>query len=250
MKESILRIYFFLVKILFGKEKETKQRINQRIRRNAKIVQTIGPEAITIFQKICWQHDVRYWPFWGTLLGAYREKGFIKHDEDIDIGMFDQDISVTLVDDMIAHGFRVIMAVVDKDLKKGFHLAFDYKGLKFDIYSCHKTDGEIVVFSPEPYNYAKFGQSPRNDIMDIVHTHIDSWADLLEVPFEQITMTIPANTETILQQLYGKDFMTPIKNKKADDLPNPSIVHEDCREHYACVMNYETFKMLKNAHLI
>ena len=44
-------------------------------------------ENLKDVSKILKGHDIKYWLEAGTCLGAYREKDFIAHDTDIDIGI-------------------------------------------------------------------------------------------------------------------------------------------------------------------
>lgn len=248
--DFITKVYYKILSLFVGKQKIIQIKKRSRMLKKAKIIQMFGEEAIIKFAEVVHTEEVCYWLFWGTLLGSYREKGFIKHDTDIDIGMFDTDITISLIDKMIDSGFIVLNVIVDKDFLGGYHIAFDYKGVKFDIYSFHKKDDDVIAFNPVPYNYTKFGQSRRKDIMDIVHVTMPCWSSLIKVPFEHTTCLIPSNASDLLRILYGDDFMTPIIGKKPDDKENPMIVHENPNIHYACVMNYETFKMIKRTGLL
>ena len=65
-------------------------------------------KLIPIFEK----HKIRYWITFGTLLGSIREGEIIKHDDDIDLGVFEEDFLRIQNDDNI-----------HQDLKKmGLHL--------------------------------------------------------------------------------------------------------------------------------
>lgn len=48
------------------------------------------------FVKICERNSVIYWLEGGSALGAYRHKGFIPWDDDIDVGIFYKDINLLL----------------------------------------------------------------------------------------------------------------------------------------------------------
>src|SRR3989339_381415 len=79
-------------------------------------------------------------PFWleaGTCLGAIREKGFIGHDEDIDVGIYSESISETveltsLFFHLIESGFRLYHTFGTLD--NGFEVAVWRDGIKIDIF--------------------------------------------------------------------------------------------------------------------
>ena len=54
----------------------------------AKIIEL---EVMDYFDKICKKYGIKYYLFWGTLLGAIRHKGFIPWDDDIDVAMLPSD---------------------------------------------------------------------------------------------------------------------------------------------------------------
>lgn len=44
------------------------------------------------FDKFCQKHDIKYWAVAGTALGMIRNKGIIPHDDDLDVGMLQEDL--------------------------------------------------------------------------------------------------------------------------------------------------------------
>ena len=53
--------------------------------------QMVMLEMVTVLDKICKKHDIPYFLYGGTLLGAFRHNGFIPWDDDLDVAMMRQD---------------------------------------------------------------------------------------------------------------------------------------------------------------
>lgn len=250
MTKTLKKIAIFLLQLIAGKSRVNKYRHEKYLKRKSQLIKDVGPIAIKKFHEIARAEGCDYWLFWGSLLGAYRDKGFIKHDDDIDIGMFDSDITVNLVEKMIDNGFKVVWTIVDKDFIGGYHLACTFSEVKFDIYSFHKDTKRNIntVFCPLPYNDTIVRESAI--MTNIMHIEMESWNHLNEIPFEGVKTFIPDNADKILRTLYGDDYMVPIVDKKAQDDTSKHKIIENHNEHYACMMSYEVFKMLKKTKAI
>ena len=54
-------------------------------------LQEADAALVAVIAKVLQKHGLRYWLDWGSLLGAVRHKGFIPWDDDIDIGIPEDD---------------------------------------------------------------------------------------------------------------------------------------------------------------
>lgn len=64
-------------------------------------------EVLQEIDRICQKHDIQWFLYYGTLLGAVRHKGFIPWDDDCDVGMMRED-------------YEKFLKVVEKELKPEF----------------------------------------------------------------------------------------------------------------------------------
>lgn len=74
---------------------------------NLKIVQLEILNILKIFDEKCKENNLKYYLFYGTLLGAVRHKGFIPWDDDIDITMPRDDYEkfISLYKNKFSHGY-------------------------------------------------------------------------------------------------------------------------------------------------
>lgn len=70
-------------------------------------------EVLSEINQICINHDLRWFAYWGTLLGAARHKGFVPWDNDIDICMLRSD-------------YNKFIHFAQSELPAGFWLASPY----------------------------------------------------------------------------------------------------------------------------
>lgn len=87
--------------------KENKDLLNYSIGKRTKEIQQTGIRLLRKLQEVCSKNHLRYFAFYGTLLGAIRHEGFVPWDDDIDIVMprEDYDKLIEIADEFLADGF-------------------------------------------------------------------------------------------------------------------------------------------------
>ena len=96
------------------------------------------------FDNICDKNKIEYWSFGGTLLGAVRNKGIIPHDDDIDIGMLQQEINklIKLSDKLKQDGYELVLY---KDVN------METNPLGIELYRLHKLNNKEYWIDIFPY---------------------------------------------------------------------------------------------------
>ncbi len=155
---------------------------------------------------------VTFWIDFGTLLGFYRDNGFIKGDRDIDLSMFLDDYDENTKEKMSKYGFKLLKTYLVKDGEKiyGMEQTYRFKKIHLDIfyYSKHneklyKTHTFIGFNNMSMTKSMKFYKGVR-----VIEQYLPI-SSFKEVEYFGHSVLAPADIPLHLEYHYGKDFMTP-----------------------------------------
>lgn len=189
-----------------------------------KLIKAYGLPCLSTIYAICKKHNSNVWLEYGSMLGAYREHGFIPFDYDIDLGMYADEFTPELQREFFDAGFsirRIFYQVrnLDENTKFITEYTLCYKGLLIDIFLNFRENGFRTAYGYEEHLGVE--KMERNIYGAQIFKIKDSPID--EINFLGVKFGIPQNTEECLKFYYGDKFMTPIEGYKrpTDDLNMP-----------------------------
>lgn len=212
---------------LFGPlyHKVHKDNVKEQVDELRSSFQQKALNALDAFDKAMTENGFKYSLAFGTMLGAVREKGFIKHDADIDVFMWIENYGPDFVENLLKRGFSFSHSFsVDND-KLGKEDTFLYDGVQIDIFYIYPPlEGRSYpyccdfVIHPDclsrEHSVRKYGGLlPRRLEMPMSH-------EVIRVPFESLSLPILENAQDYLRYRYGDDFMTPNPNWVSGSNPN------------------------------
>lgn len=178
-----------------------------RINKQKRFFETERIELLHRFADALNEAGIVFWLEFGTLLGYYREHGFIAHDCDIDTGTYlnNRDIVYKSLTDA---GFELVREyhVVDDG---GIEECYQYKHTTIDVFYFRK-DGNVLFcnsFVPMKHMFLPFYRNVKCPFQ----------VKRIEVPntgyqktvFQGCQVYVPSDCETYLIAHYGKSFMVP-----------------------------------------
>lgn len=164
------------------------------------------------------KHHIPAFAAYGTLLGFVRENGFLKHDDDIDLGIMPGEwtpvrVLKTLLEE--EEGFSYVFGFKYNNRLTEFKL--QYGGIPIDFFF-YQDDGK--QFFAGSYHYFPEVQYPAtnaNSAQRVCEPRIEG---LTKIRVYDIDFPVPANTEYVLEKLYG-NWRVP--DTKWDDSKHPGI---------------------------
>lgn len=166
----------------------------------------------------------------GTMLGAVREKGFIKHDIDIDVNMWIEDWSPSLRECLYKHGFQLLHSFEIENGKLGREETYVMEEITIDVFYIYPAVRQYPYccdFLSFP-DTASFSQSMKmHGGLIARRLELPFVKDRIQVLFEGIPMYIPRNYDELLSFRYGPDYMIPNPNWSIDSFNNHIVVWEE-----------------------
>ena len=157
--------------------------------------QELATECLLKVKEVLDSHNITFVLMHGTFLGAYRDKSFIQHDNDIDLAIYQKDDEAfkSIIPELYEKGIKICR------YHYGIIYSFIYKGLICDFDVICKAE-----FPSNLYYYRVVTElTPKKYL-----------AKLEPLVFLGKTFMIPANPEALLAHEYGKNWRIPQKGRQ------------------------------------
>lgn len=151
-----------------------------------------------------------YWIDYGTLLGAIREKDFIKYDDDIDIGTYvlDKNDINKLIEAFKKEKF-ILKEIVFADKTLVIHKYY-YSFFCIDLFFYQKISNyEILTYAFSSDEETIFDEKGAKN--SVVWESKNIIRNLKKVKFKNTYVNIPSNYTEYLKNYYGENFYEKIK---------------------------------------
>lgn len=166
---------------------------------------------LEILDKLSQEHGFTYWVCGGTLLGAKRHSGFIPYDADIDVGMNMKDYNKlkSLASKKFPGDIWLQDAESDKYYKGSKAVYAKIRDLNTDYVEWSKTHKDwhngiqLDIFVQEYSDNVSCGKPAAGLVFPVKR-----------MPFENITVNIPAQAETLLKKQYHKWMQLPAVGRR------------------------------------
>jgi phosphorylcholine metabolism protein LicD len=164
-----------------------------------------GDIFLSDFTAACGEAGITPFLMWGTLLGCVREGGFLKHDNDIDIGILANDWPKrkSLIDAMRRRGYGL-------ELSRNYKMRFAGRDLlaHLDVDVIFPWEGKMICFDIQEGNKLVGAWFPP-----------DAFNNFRSLTFSGTRVLIPDPPERVLETAYG-DWRTPVKKYDWFRIPN------------------------------
>lgn len=192
-----------------------------RNKRIAKAFKKYGLETMAEADKAFRSFGGHMIPYFGTLLGAYRDKDFIPFDNDLDVALLASERPDDIADRMKKFGFERSRQIYVGTTGRIVEEQFYRKGVQLDVFYLFddREDGNVYSYVSRRHETKEWREANATDGFPCV-TYTTPKCDFEEGNFLGLLLYFPTLTKQWLECIYGATFMTPIKNWQPGTVKN------------------------------
>ena len=204
----------FIVKILLicGLYRPMIKIINQiKFKQQVRKMRKNGLEMLSMADKAFNSMGVKAFLSFGTLLGAYRDKGFIAYDPDVDLGVLDANLPENMIEVMAKYGFHLHKQNFIQTTGKVIEDTYIYKGIHLDVFHYFEENNDFYTLVAQLHETKDWKEANASDGFPCEKVSVIK-TDFHRQPFMGIEVYMPIKTHEWLVDMYSETYMTPIKN--------------------------------------
>lgn len=204
----------FIVKILLicGLYRPMIKIINQiKFKQQVRKMRKNGLEMLSMADKAFNSMGVKAFLSFGTLLGAYRNKGFIAYDPDVDLGVLDANLPENMIEVMAKYGFHLHKQNFIQTTGKVIEDTYIYKGIHLDVFHYFEENNDFYTLVAQLHETKDWKEANASDGFPCEKVSVIK-TDFHRQPFLGIEVYMPIKTHEWLVDMYSETYMTPIKN--------------------------------------
>lgn len=182
---------------------------HRQMRQQNRAFSKYGLETLRRAQEAARESGCQLFLAFGTLLGAYRNKGFIPYDCDLDTGMRIEQRGEAFLDAMRRQGLKLIRQYYAQDTGRVEEEMFDYMGVHLDVHYYYVNEqGGLSCDLCLPHETKDWRSANKSDGFPAIVRSVPI-TDFEETDFLGIKVYTPVRVVDWLSALYGEHFMTP-----------------------------------------
>ncbi len=204
----LLRLGLYRPMIAFINQIKFKQQV-RKMRKNGLEMLQMADQAFTSM-------GVQAFLTFGTLLGAYRDKGFIAYDPDVDLGVIDGNLPKNMYEVMAKHGFQLCKQNIISETNQVIEDTYIYKGIHLDVFHYFEEGDDYYTLVAQLHETKDWKEANATNGFPCEKVSVVK-TEFQRQNFMNIDVYMPIKTHEWLVDMYSESYMTPIKNWSEDD---------------------------------
>lgn len=153
---------------------------------------------------------------YGTLLGAYRDHGFISYDPDIDLGILAEEVPHDMRERMENAGFKFYKQIYVAGTQQIVEETYIYNKLHLDIFFYHCDGDDLYSIIQMTHETKEWKEANATDGFPCEKSYVPN-SEFERREFLGLNVYMPVKTDEWLRAMYSDSYMTPVKGWNAKD---------------------------------